>query len=80
MKAKICTIVGMAITACALFAASTPDGARWWSYVEFFASDKLEGLVRTTSIPAVGTCLEEALEDARIPKDNERWRQSRVFY
>ena len=43
MKAKICTIVGMAITACALFAASSPDGARWWSYVEFFASDKLEG-------------------------------------
>jgi Zn-dependent M28 family amino/carboxypeptidase len=43
MKAKICTIVGIAITTCALFAASTPDGARWWSYVEFFASDKLEG-------------------------------------
>jgi hypothetical protein len=26
-----------------LFAASAPDGARWWSYVEFLASDKLEG-------------------------------------
>ena len=24
-------------------AASKPDGARWWSYVEFLASDKLEG-------------------------------------
>src|ERR1700723_4604043 len=27
----------------ALIAASAPDGARWWSYVEFLASDKLEG-------------------------------------
>ncbi len=26
-----------------LFAAAGPDGARWWSYVEFLASDKLEG-------------------------------------
>src|ERR1700679_3967324 len=26
-----------------LFAAVKPDGARWWSYVEFLASDKLEG-------------------------------------
>ena len=26
-----------------LFAADKPDGARWWSYVEFLASDKLEG-------------------------------------
>jgi hypothetical protein len=26
-----------------LFAASGLDGARWWSYVEFLASDKLEG-------------------------------------
>lgn len=26
-----------------LLAASAPDGARWWSYVEFLASDKLEG-------------------------------------
>ena len=25
------------------FAANAPDGARWWSYVEFLASDKLEG-------------------------------------
>jgi hypothetical protein len=29
--------------AVSLFAASKPDGARWWSYVEFLASDKLEG-------------------------------------
>jgi hypothetical protein len=27
----------------ALFAAGETDGARWWSYVEFLASDKLEG-------------------------------------
>ncbi|MDE3198515.1 MAG: M20/M25/M40 family metallo-hydrolase, partial [Acidobacteriota bacterium] len=27
----------------ALAAATAPDGARWWSYVEFLASDKLEG-------------------------------------
>jgi hypothetical protein len=26
-----------------LIGASLPDGARWWSYVEFLASDKLEG-------------------------------------
>jgi hypothetical protein len=26
-----------------LIAASAPDGARWWSYVEFLASDNLEG-------------------------------------
>ena len=35
----------LAFFACflALFAAAAPDGARWWSYVEFLASDKLEG-------------------------------------
>lgn len=32
-----------ALAACCAFAASRPDGARWWSYVEFLASDKLEG-------------------------------------
>ena len=26
-----------------LIAAAAPDGARWWSFVEFLASDKLEG-------------------------------------
>src|SRR5208282_787750 len=26
-----------------LLIAAAPDGARWWSYVEFLASDKLEG-------------------------------------
>lgn len=26
-----------------LTAAATPDGKRWWSYVEFLASDQLEG-------------------------------------
>ena len=30
--------------------AAAPDGARWWSYVEFLASDKLEG--RNTGSPA----------------------------
>jgi len=38
-KIKI-TIVAASL---ALIAASAPDGARWWSYVEFLASDKLEG-------------------------------------
>jgi Zn-dependent M28 family amino/carboxypeptidase len=27
----------------ALFAANAPDGMRWWSYVEFLASDQLQG-------------------------------------
>lgn len=32
-----------ALAACGAFAAPKPDGARWWSYVSFLASDKLEG-------------------------------------
>jgi Zn-dependent M28 family amino/carboxypeptidase len=36
-------VVISAIAPVALTAASAPDGARWWSYVEFLASDKLEG-------------------------------------
>src|SRR6202789_2212398 len=32
-----------AVFACAAIAATAPDGARWWSCVEFLASDKLEG-------------------------------------
>jgi Zn-dependent M28 family amino/carboxypeptidase len=43
MKAKICMIGVIAMTACALWAANAPDGTRWWSCVEFLASDKLEG-------------------------------------
>jgi len=31
------------LLAFAVVAAAAPDGARWWSYVEFLASDKLEG-------------------------------------
>ena len=41
-KTKIaCWVVAVAVPL-ALVAAA-PDGARWWSYVEFLASDKLEG-------------------------------------
>jgi Zn-dependent M28 family amino/carboxypeptidase len=36
-------ICGIAIVAGSLLAADVPDGKRWWSYVEFLASDKLEG-------------------------------------
>jgi Zn-dependent M28 family amino/carboxypeptidase len=38
---KICLIAGW--TAFVSLAANAPDGARWWSHVEFLASDKLEG-------------------------------------
>src|ERR1700733_1950872 len=41
MKTILSLIGGLAV--CSAFAASRPDGARWWSYVEFLASDKLEG-------------------------------------
>src|SRR5580658_5057023 len=40
MKARSLVAGLVALT---LIAASAPDGARWWSYVEFLASDKLEG-------------------------------------
>jgi Zn-dependent M28 family amino/carboxypeptidase len=43
MKAKLLVIGILALAACSLFAAGAPDGTRWWSYVEFLASDKLEG-------------------------------------
>src|SRR5947209_11616019 len=33
----------LAMAAAALAAAVSPDGLRWWSYLEFLASDKLEG-------------------------------------
>jgi hypothetical protein len=39
MKRAFLTIA----VACGALAASAPDGVRWWSYVEFLASDKLEG-------------------------------------
>ncbi len=43
-KTKV--ILGLAVATAApllVIAASAPNGARWWSYVEFLASDKLEG-------------------------------------
>jgi hypothetical protein len=43
MKTKLLAIGVIAIAACSLLAAGDPDGMRWWSYVEYLASDKLEG-------------------------------------
>jgi Zn-dependent M28 family amino/carboxypeptidase len=43
MKTRIVAIIALALAACSLLAADAPDGTRWWSYVEFLASDKLEG-------------------------------------
>src|SRR5580700_7287345 len=43
MRTKLLVIGTIAIAACSLLAAGAPDGSRWWSYVEFLASDKLEG-------------------------------------
>ena len=43
MKTRLLVVGVIAITACSLLAAGGPDGTRWWSYVEFLASDKLEG-------------------------------------
>ena len=43
MKTRLLGIGVIAIAACSLLAAGAPDGTRWWSYVEFLASDKLEG-------------------------------------
>ncbi len=38
----LCWILALAAPL-ALLSAAAPDGVRWWSYVEFLASDKLEG-------------------------------------
>ncbi len=45
MGNKPLVILPLAWLACVAFllAAGKPDGARWWSYVSFLASDKLEG-------------------------------------
>jgi Zn-dependent M28 family amino/carboxypeptidase len=43
MKTRLLVVVVIAIAASSLFAAGAQDGSRWWSYVEFLASDKLEG-------------------------------------
>jgi Peptidase family M28 len=43
MKLKSWMLAGMALAATVSLADSVPDGTRWWSYVEYLASDKLEG-------------------------------------
>jgi Zn-dependent M28 family amino/carboxypeptidase len=43
MKLRFFAFGAIALTACSLLAAGAPDGTRWWSYVQFLASDKLEG-------------------------------------
>jgi hypothetical protein len=43
MKTNCLGSGAITLAACSLLAAGAPDGARWWSYVEFLASDKLEG-------------------------------------
>ncbi len=43
MKTKLLVIGIIAMAASSLLAGGAPDGTRWWSYVEFLASDKLEG-------------------------------------
>jgi hypothetical protein len=42
-RTKLLVMGVIAIAATSLLAAGAPDGSRWWSYVEFLASDKLEG-------------------------------------
>ncbi len=43
MKSRLLPIVLIAVAASSVLADSAADGTRWWSYVEFLASDKLEG-------------------------------------
>jgi Zn-dependent M28 family amino/carboxypeptidase len=43
MNSKLLVLGAIAIAASSLLAAGESDGTRWWSYVEFLASDKLEG-------------------------------------
>ena len=43
MKTKFLAIGTITLAVCSLLAAGAPDGMRWWSYVQFLASDKLEG-------------------------------------
>src|SRR5712671_8003163 len=43
MRAISLILVAALIAAGTLLAASGSDGTRWWSYVEYLASDKLEG-------------------------------------
>jgi hypothetical protein len=43
MKVMSKQLLLIPLAVAALLAAPKPDGARWWSYVSFLASDKLEG-------------------------------------
>jgi Peptidase family M28 len=43
MKTKLLVIGAIAMAASSLLAAGAQDGARWWSYIEYLASDQLEG-------------------------------------
>ena len=43
MKPGLLAVAAAALGAVSVFAADVPDGSRWWSYVQFLASDKLEG-------------------------------------
>ena len=43
MKTKFAVLGMLAVVAVALTAAPESEGSRWWSHVEFLASDKLEG-------------------------------------
>jgi hypothetical protein len=43
MNRKNCIFLGIAIAAGVSHSANAPNATRWWSYVEFLASDKLEG-------------------------------------
>ena len=43
MTTKLLVLGIIAMAASSLLAGGAPDGTRWWSYVEFLASDKLEG-------------------------------------
>jgi Zn-dependent M28 family amino/carboxypeptidase len=43
MKPKTWMLIAIAMLSWTLVAADVPDGSRWWSYVAFLASDKLEG-------------------------------------
>jgi Zn-dependent M28 family amino/carboxypeptidase len=43
MKPGLLAVAAAALAAVSVFAADVPDGSRWWSYVQFLASDKLEG-------------------------------------
>jgi hypothetical protein len=43
MKTKLLVIGAIALAGSSLLAAGAQDGKRWWSYVEYLASDQLEG-------------------------------------